>query len=429
MLERARLAARRLLTMANLFENLREIYGDREAFTLAEPLGYRLFPSARLAYGDCLRFTSLAAEAFIRVLDLKKGERVILCVPEPAESLLVTAALIKAGGIAVPVDYGLPASDLARRVQECGATLAVVDGGVLAERPDLAGCMPGIERAVVSGERSRTPEGVPSLDEAMEASEGFFLPYTLKPSNVVCLFHTEMGDGSLKAIMATNQGLLGPHRWAMPFLPARAGGGCICTVSPSSMAGFSAAVLALCMGLGLRFLPGNEPGEIMDAMEEGRPTAFFGSQEIFDSLSRAGFSRRDLPSVRLWFSAGGDPTGGLAEAAKNPLLRCGPGPSACFVSAYGAGGNATILALKPAATVFTWPEGCPGFVIPPNRAVVVDGMGRRQRRGREGELAIKGPSVTPGYWNDIEGTLEAKRGGWFHTGIKATKRRFFITLG
>jgi long-subunit acyl-CoA synthetase (AMP-forming) len=45
-----------------------------------------------------------------------------------------------------------------------------------------------------------------------------------------------------------------------------------------------------------------------------------------------------------------------------------------------------------------------------------------------GELIIRGPAVTPGYWNDVEGTLEAKRDGWLHTGIKATKKHFLITL-
>ncbi len=81
MLERTRLAARRLLTMANLFENLAAVYGDREVLDLAEPLGYRLFPSDKLSGGDCLRFTNLAAEAFIRDLDLKKGERVLVLIP------------------------------------------------------------------------------------------------------------------------------------------------------------------------------------------------------------------------------------------------------------------------------------------------------------------------------------------------------------
>jgi long-subunit acyl-CoA synthetase (AMP-forming) len=99
-----------------------------------------------------------------------------------------------------------------------------------------------------------------------------------------------------------------------------------------------------------------------------------------------------------------------------------------FIEAYGAEGRATMLALKPALPFFTWPEGCPGLVFPPNRAGVFDDEGRKERRGAEGELAIRGPAVTPGYWNDVEGTMEVKRDGWLRTGIRATRSRFVITL-
>jgi len=416
---------RRLLTMANLFENLSGIYGGLEALALDKPLGYRALSSRSLTFRDCLHFTNLAAEAFIGDLDLKKGERVVLCIPEPADSLLVSAALMKAGGIVVPLDHGLPAGEIAHRVQGCGATLAVVDGKVLAERADLADSMPGLERMMVSGPRLQAPDGILSLDKAMDLSSGFFLPYTLKPSNVVGLFYTGMQDGSLKAVMATNEGLLGPQRWATLLFPTRPGDLCVCAASLRSMAGFSAAVLGLCMGLRLHLLPHLEPESILEVMEAEKPAAFLGTPEIFASLLKAGASGRDLSTVRFWFSAGGDLPPQVVEwfqAFSSPRLGVLRRP-ACFVETYGAGGNATALTFKPASPFLAWPAGCPGLVIPPNRLAVVDEAGRPLGRGKEGELVIKGPAVTPGYWNDVEGTLAAKRDGWLYTGIKAVKGR------
>ena len=40
--------------------------------------------------------------------------------------------------------------------------------------------------------------------------------------------------------------------------------------------------------------------------------------------------------------------------------------------------------------------------------------------GTRGELVLRAPFLTPGYWQRPEATAEAMRGGWFHTGDIAT---------
>src|SRR5690606_17908347 len=49
-------------------------------------------------------------------------------------------------------------------------------------------------------------------------------------------------------------------------------------------------------------------------------------------------------------------------------------------------------------------------------ARVVDRSGRDCGRNERGELLVRGPGVTPGYWNDPQATADALREGWLHTG-------------
>ena len=50
---------------------------------------------------------------------------------------------------------------------------------------------------------------------------------------------------------------------------------------------------------------------------------------------------------------------------------------------------------------------------------IVDEAGAEVPRGQTGELWLKGPSVTPGYWNQPELTAQAFHDGWFKTGDAA----------
>ena len=62
---------------------------------------------------------------------------------------------------------------------------------------------------------------------------------------------------------------------------------------------------------------------------------------------------------------------------------------------------------------------------------VVADDGRECGPGEEGELLIKGPHVTPGYWNKPEATAETIVDGWLHTGDMARRddEGYFTIIG
>jgi fatty-acyl-CoA synthase len=52
---------------------------------------------------------------------------------------------------------------------------------------------------------------------------------------------------------------------------------------------------------------------------------------------------------------------------------------------------------------------------------IVDDNGVDVPSGQTGEIILRGPSITPGYWNNPQGTAEAIRYGWLYTGDLALR--------
>ena len=68
------------------------------------------------------------------------------------------------------------------------------------------------------------------------------------------------------------------------------------------------------------------------------------------------------------------------------------------------------------ATMATSKPGSTGKPALHNQVRVVDENGEEAGIGETGELWVKGPNITPGYWNRPDATAEAITDGWLHTG-------------
>ena len=62
---------------------------------------------------------------------------------------------------------------------------------------------------------------------------------------------------------------------------------------------------------------------------------------------------------------------------------------------------------------------------------VVDADGKEVKPGDEGELTVKSPATTIGYWNNPEETAESLRDGWLYTGdlVKKDAEGYYWFVG
>ena len=152
------------------------------------------------------------------------------------------------------------------------------------------------------------------------------------------------------------------------------------------------------------------PELALDMMDREKATGFAGVPSSFQLLLRASsFNSRALPSLRLIQQAGGKlPTVLIEElvAAK---------PNAKLFVMYGQTEATARLSYLPPDKVLE-KLGSIGRGIPGVELQVVDDIGNPVAPGATGEILAHGANVSPGYYNDPDGSAKRFRDGGLRTG-------------
>ena len=325
---------------------------------------------------------------------LRKGDRVLIaCSLSPSTALVYLGAMY-VGLVAVPVED--------REVRESAATLLDVTGA----------------RAVWSETTLRAGSGkgpVVWLHGELASEHPLAIHAAIPPtvcvaSDLAALMATSGSTGAPRFVMVTHgnlianteaiirsQGLTRDDR-AMLILPL------------SYCFGASVLHTHLYQGAGVvfdrRFM---FPDKVLEAVNQFGCTTFAGVPTAYNSLIRRWKARPiALPGLRRFLQAGGAlPSQRIREMRK-------AFPSTQFYVMYGqTEATARISCMEPER----W-ETKPGSVGRPldNLMIsIVDESGNELRAGEVGEVLVKGPSVSPGYWNDPAETERVYSSGWLRT--------------
>ncbi|TFV88765.1 long-chain fatty acid--CoA ligase [Blastococcus sp. CT_GayMR16] len=174
-------------------------------------------------------------------------------------------------------------------------------------------------------------------------------------------------------------------------------GGLNGTVNPALLGGGCAVVVR-------RF----DPAETLAVIEQQRVTSFFAVPTMLDAMSREpGFRTRDLSALRTIGAAG--------APLPLPTLRTWLDRGVTMQQAYG------MTEAAPGCTVLDSADaerkvGSAGKPLFFTDLRVLRPDGTQASTNEVGEIAIQGPNVMAGYWNEPEQTSAAIRDGWYHSG-------------
>jgi fatty-acyl-CoA synthase len=171
-------------------------------------------------------------------------------------------------------------------------------------------------------------------------------------------------------------------------------------------------------------LPGFDADAVVALLEARRLDTFFAVPTVYQALAdHPRFAAAPLAHVRHWGCGGAPLPDALAARCRDIGIRV------CNGMGMTETGPTAFLAAPADAWDRIGSVGKPQLLV---RARIVDGQGRDVPDGEVGDLLFAGPAVTPGYWNDPDGTRAAfTADGWLRSGDLARRDAdgFFYIAG
>ncbi|GAB3141466.1 long-chain fatty acid--CoA ligase [Amycolatopsis stemonae] len=352
-----------------------------------------VFDDETLDYATVESWSSRIAE-HLRSEGVRAGDRVGLFAPNSVPWPVAALGVIKAGAVLVPLNSRFKPAELRKVLDDSGAEV-VIAGDALKGVAEEAGVTTVVPFSAVDVLRSG-PATAFRIDRAEDEP--------------IAVIFTSGSTGRSKGVVLTNRTLLnivfeaslveeGFHRGSSTLL-----------VLPLAFTPGLVWGMLMTTVLGGKLVIEKElaPGRAVRLIEEHRIEAIFGVPLVYQALASAPeFADADLSSLRSAVVGG--------AAVPLPLLRAWAAKDVALRQIYGmteAGGIATST---PVHEFREHPDKCgSGHVFTEVRVVRDDGT--PSPAGEPGELVIRGPGVTPGYWDSPEVNAEVFRDGWLHSG-------------
>jgi amino acid adenylation domain-containing protein len=360
-------------------------------------------PAVR-ARGRSLSYSELDTRSsqlarLLRERGVERGDRVGLFFPKAVESVVAMLGVLKAGAVYVPLDAHAPARRVAAIAEDCGIRALVTTAERLRTLPPLP-----VDCAVlVSGEPQSASE-IPW--SALESFPAVPPPESAIESDLAYILYTSGSTGQPKGVMLT-------HRNALTFVDW-----CAATfrVGPDDRLSnhaplhFDLSVFdvynTLAAGATVSMIHEEItvfPQRLAALIEEHGITVWYSVPSALVYLLLHGdLHARDLDRLRLVLFAGEVfPMKYLRQLAD--LL-----PRAELYNLYGPTETNVCTYHRVDRWKLAGQDRLPiGRACANTEVVALDDEGRPVPPGGTGELFVRGPSVTPGYWGDAEKTRRA----------------------
>jgi len=356
-----------------------------------------------LSYGDLNRDSNRMANTFLD-LGVRKGDRVVLYLPKSLGFVVAHLALQKIGAIGVPLNPGFKQSEMAYLLGDTGATL-VLSGSQ--QEAIIRGIDPGLATLVIATER-------PYQELAFFRSAPDSMPQVeIEPEDTGLLIYTSGTTGVPKGAILTQNNLVHDARNVITIWEI-AESDVLCHALPLfHVHGLCFALhTALMAGSHVLMLDEFSPETVMEVLAKGvgeyACTVFMAVPSMYGRMMEyVGEEALEVDHIRLWTSGSAPLLPRDFERikevfGKKPVEREGMSETGMNFS------NPLRGERKPGSIGLPLPDVRVRIVQPETLVDVAP--------GQTGEIWLKGPNVSPGYWRKPEETARSFEKGGFRTG-------------
>lgn len=382
-------------SLTSLFDN----------FTIHADKTYIVDQDHRLTFAEAEAAASRLAE-MLGTLGVRSGDRVAIAATNSAAWMIGFIATVACGAIPALINSRGTAEDMTAAIQLVEARLVIADSRRAAM---LADC------------------GVPCLVPTLDASPGappLPRPET-KPDDPSMILFTSGTTGRAKGATLSHRAaltglLLSQMAGAMIALKMM-GPGALAAPRPQSV-NLLAFPLFHVSGCHSIFLAGLASGskvvvparwnaaDILRLIEQEKVSAFSGSPTmVWDLIQARENANADLSSLVSVSTGGQAQPVNLLQAVVDTF------PNSIVGTGYGATETAGAIAMHTGADYLAHPRAA-GIVLPLSEVSIRDAAGSALELEQPGEIAVRGPMLMSGYWNDPDATARAMEDGWLRTG-------------
>ena len=364
----------------------------------------------RLSYAEMDAASNKVANALLK-MGIRKGDRVATLLANSPEFATIYFGIVKAGGIAVPLDVRY-------RVEELDCLLANCQPKVLVGESDL------LEPLVPVLPRFGPVEHVIDLDSRFE---GKFLTYQeimtvssaqrvevrLEPDDISTISYTGGPTNHPRGAMLSHGSLVAEAIVSGDgFQQTDKDIAMLFALPMYHMFGLASILLtSVYRGSTVVIVPGTGRSitSFLEAIERERGTIYLGVPYIYalaiNIAEREGV-KSDLSSLRLWGSGGATLTAEVRQQFKQYY-------GADILDVWGLTESVSHITYHPLGG--TGKLNSTGKALPGWEIAIADDEGNRLPPNQPGEVIVSGP-IMAGYYRNPQATAEVIKNGWLYTG-------------